>query len=171
MHFMMIVSKQRRHKMASLLIVLEIAVTCAIVCNAVFLIRDRLARMDRASGVPESELVRISLTGIGTKADENALTEQDLAALRAIPGVKLAAATNMVPFGGSSWNTSASTIVDDPSPPINAAMYMGSKDLVETLGVQLIAGRNFLPEEFAAFKDVRERKAPLVSLIISRGMA
>src|SRR5436305_5883291 len=139
MQIVPILSTLRRHKTAALLIVLEIALTCAIVCNAVFLIRDRVARMDRASGVPEDELVRVELTGIGTKANPGALTEQDLVALRSIPGVKLAAATNMVPFGGSSWNNSLSTIPDDPDPPLNAAMYLGSQDLVETLGVRLLA--------------------------------
>ena len=67
MHFLPILSTLRRHRAAAALIVLEIALTCAIVCNAVFLIRERLARMNRPSGVAESELVRVQLTGIGTK--------------------------------------------------------------------------------------------------------
>ena len=48
MHFFPILSTLRRHRTAATLIILEIALTCAIVCNAVFLIGDRLARMDRA---------------------------------------------------------------------------------------------------------------------------
>ena len=48
MDFIPIISSLRRHRTASLLIILEIAFTCAIVCNAVFLIRERIARMDRA---------------------------------------------------------------------------------------------------------------------------
>ncbi|HMG23237.1 MAG TPA: hypothetical protein VK607_18000, partial [Kofleriaceae bacterium] len=109
MHFFPILSTLRRHRTAAALIVLEIALTCAIVCNAIFLIRDRLSRMDRPSGVAEHELLRVRLTGIGTQTDASSLTAQDLAALRAIPGVKVVAATNMVPFGNSSWNTSVST--------------------------------------------------------------
>ena len=38
-----ILSTLRRHKTAAALIVLEIALTCAIVCNALFLIGQRLA--------------------------------------------------------------------------------------------------------------------------------
>src|SRR5262245_16063634 len=143
MHFFPILSTLRRHRAAAALIVLEIALTCAIVSNAIFLIRERLARMDKPSGVAESELVRVQITGIGTKTDAVAVTAQDLAALRAIPGVKSVANTNMVPFGKSSWNTSISTRPDDPNRPINAAMYMGSEDLLETFGVKLIAGRDF----------------------------
>ncbi|HET9989912.1 MAG TPA: hypothetical protein VFQ65_15385, partial [Kofleriaceae bacterium] len=130
-----IICTPRRHRTASILIVLEIAFTCAIVCNAVFVIRERLARMDRASGCVEDEIVRIQLAGIGKKTDPGVVTRQDLAALKAIPGVKEVAVTNMVPFGGSSWNSSISTIPDDPNAPINVATYMGSHDLLETLGV------------------------------------
>src|ERR1041385_7869705 len=105
MHFFPILSTLRRHRTAAALIVLEIALTCAIVCNAIFLIGDRLARMDRPSGVAEDELVRVRLARVtGSTDDDGPMTDRDLAALRAIPGVRFVAATNMVPFGNSSWN-------------------------------------------------------------------
>src|SRR5690606_22429222 len=40
-----ILSTLRRHKTAAALIVLEIALSCAIICNAVFLIGERIERM------------------------------------------------------------------------------------------------------------------------------
>jgi putative ABC transport system permease protein len=171
MHFIPILSTLRRHRAAAALIVLEIAFTCAIVCNAVFLIRERLARMDRPSGVAESELVRVQLTGIGTGTDARAATAQDLAALRSIPGVKSAANVNMVPFGNSSWNTDISNKPDDSNRPVNVAMYMGSEDLVETLGVRLIAGRDFNPDEYVDFDDVQALKADIPSVIVTRAVA
>jgi putative ABC transport system permease protein len=171
MHFFPILSTLGRHRTAAVLIVLEIALTCAIVCNAIFLIGDRLARMDRASGVVEDELVRVQLAGIGTNADAGALTTQDLNALRTIPGVKAVATTNMVPFSRSSWNTDVSTVPDDPSPPINVATYMGSPGLIETLGVQLTAGRDFTPEEYVEHDAMRANKAHVASVIITRGLA
>src|SRR5215510_6462202 len=103
MHFIPILSTLRRHRLAAALIVLQIALTCAIVSNAVFLIRERLARMDRESGLLEDELVRVQLTGITKQADTHAVTARDLAELRAIPGVKSAVATNSIPFGSSAW--------------------------------------------------------------------
>jgi putative ABC transport system permease protein len=171
MHFLPILSTLRRHRTAATLIVVEIALTCAIVCNAIFLIGDRLDRMERPSGVAESELVRVQLTGIGTLADAGAVTAQDLIALRTIPGVTQVASADQVPFGGSSWNGSASTIADDPSPPINAAMYMGSADLLETLGVQLVAGRDFTPDEYVEFDAARAKQAKIASVIITRDTA
>jgi putative ABC transport system permease protein len=171
MHILPILSSLRRHKTAAALIVLEIALTCAIVCNAIFLIGARLERIDRPSGVVEDELVRVALTGISKSVDARALTVQDIDALRAIPGVKLAAATNIVPFGRSSTSTDISTIPDDPASPANAAVYLGSQDLVETLGVRLIAGRDFNPDEYADYDDVRNDRAQTPSVIITRAIA
>lgn len=160
----------RRHRTAAALIVLEIAVTCAIVCNAVFVIKERLARMDKPSGVVEGELLRIQVAGIGQTDDAGAVTLQDFAAIRALPGVKFVATTNMVPFGNSSWNTDVSSVPNDPN-GVNAAMYMGSPDLLETMGVQLIAGRDFTPGEYAELKQFQTNKAKLPSVIISKGTA
>ena len=171
MHFLPILSTLRRHRTAAALIVLEIALTCAIVCNAIFLIRERRARMDRPSGVAESEIVRVQVTGIGQKSDATALTAQDLEALRAISGVRSVALTNMVPFGGSSWNTSISTVRDDPNRPVNAAMYIGSHDLVETLGVKLVAGRDFEADEYVEFEEVQAQRTSIPSVIITRAIA
>jgi putative ABC transport system permease protein len=171
MHVIPILSSLRRHKTAVTLIVLEIALTCAIVINAVFLVRDRLIRMDRPSGLVEDEVVRVQLTGIGNKTDPEAVTAQDLAALATLPGVKSVAVTNMVPFGRSSWNSSVSSIPRDPSPPINIALYMGSPDLIETWGARITAGRDFLPEEYVRFDDAQTGKASPRSVIVTRAVA
>jgi putative ABC transport system permease protein len=162
-----ILSTLRRHRTATFLIVAEIALTCAIVCNAVFLIRERLARMDQPSGVAESELVRAQLTGIGKQDNAKSITEQDIAALRAIPGVKDATGINMIPFGGSSWNTGISINRDDPSNQINVGMYMG-RSLIGVLGVHLIAGRDFLPEEYSDYDD---EKATPKQVIVTKAVA
>ena len=171
MHFVPIISTLRRHRTAATLIVLQIAFTCAIVCNAVFLIKERLARMDRETGIVEDEIVRVQVTGVGTPADANTTTARDLVQLRAIPGVKSVVLTNMIPFGNSSWNSSASTIADDPHSPLNAATYLGTQDFLETYGVQLIAGRDFTPEEYVDFEALQKDQAKYGSIIVSRGVA
>jgi putative ABC transport system permease protein len=171
MQFFAILSTLRRHRTAAALIVFEIALSCAIVCNTIFLIGDRLSRMDLPTGVAEPELVRVQLTGIGRKADAAAVTAQDLAALRALPGVKSVVSTNMVPFGGGSWDTTISTIPDDRDPQVRSAMYMGGPSMLETLGVHVIAGRGFLPEEYADFHALGTTHAKLPSIILSRALA
>lgn len=170
MHVIPILHTLRRHRTAAALIVLEIAVTCAIVCNAVFVIRERLGRMDRPSGLVEDELLRVQIAGIGTQDDAVAVTLQDFAALRALPGVKSVATTNMIPFGNSSWNSDISPVKDDPN-AISTAMYLGSPDLLETLGVRLVAGRDFTPDEYVELKAVQQGKSKMASIIVTQGVA
>ena len=83
-----ILSTLMRHKTAAALIVVEIALTCAIICNALFMISDRLSQVREVSGIAEEELVRVQISGIGSDTDQVARTRTDLASLRAIPGVK-----------------------------------------------------------------------------------
>jgi putative ABC transport system permease protein len=171
MHILPILSTLRRHRTTAALIILEIALTCAIVCNAVFLIRDRLSRMDQSSGLDEDELIRIQITGIDKSVNAAALTVQDLQSLRAIPGVRRAVCTNMLPFSSSSWTSSARTDPGDPSTRFNAATYMGGAGLLETWGVQLVAGRDFTPEEYVDYDTMRSGGASPGSVIITRQAA
>ena len=76
-----ILSTLRRHKTAAVLIVLEIALTCAILCNALFLVAQRLETLNMPSGMDDAHLIMARATGIGTQVDANARTREDLAAL------------------------------------------------------------------------------------------
>ncbi|MCF5924328.1 ABC transporter permease, partial [Xanthomonas perforans] len=100
-----IISTLRRHKTAAALIVLEIALACAIICNSLFLIGNRLDTLQTPSGIAEQELLSIQLDGIGPQANADARTREDLAALRAVPGVRNAVITNQIPFVNYSSNT------------------------------------------------------------------
>jgi putative ABC transport system permease protein len=160
-----------RHKITALLIVLEIALTCAIVCNAVFLISQRMHRMDMPSGVAEHELVQVQVVDIGDRPDAKARGEEDLAALRAIPGVKSVARINQLPFTDSSWNNSIFLSPTQTQPTLNATMYFGI-NVLQTLGTRLIAGRDFNPAEYAEYRDVlRDPKLTPPVVVITQALA
>ena len=142
-----ILSTLRRHKTTAALIVLEIALSCAIICNALFLIGGRIDRINRPSGMADDEIVRIQITGIGTDDNASALTRGDLAALRALPGVRSASVTNQVLFGGGSWNSGVNLQPDQTHSSLTSTIYMGDEKLPETLGLKLVAGRYFNADE------------------------
>ncbi len=164
-----ILSTLRRHKTAAALIVVEIALSCAIICNALFLIGNRLDRMDRTSGLVEDEIIRVQITGIGRDDNAAALTQSDLAVLRGIPGVKFASTSNQVPFGNSSWNSSVRLSKDQKLPTLSSTVYIGDPDLQDTFGLQLVEGRKLLPEEFVAYDAADGTNIP--SAVITRSMA
>jgi putative ABC transport system permease protein len=154
-----IVSTLRRHKTAAALIALEIALTCAIVSNAVFLIGTRLDRVSRPSGVAEAELIQVQLVGVEKGVNAQALTRQDLAALRGVSGVRSVATTNQIPFGRSSWNSGVNLQPDQQNPTLIASTYLGNEDLVETLGLRLVAGRDFEHDEYVEFEALQSGAA------------
>ncbi len=168
-----ILSTLSRHKTAAGLIALEIALSCAIVSNAVFLIGNRLERMAQPSGVAETELLHILLAGTARDADHAALTREDLAALRAVPGVRQVAAVNQVPFQSSSWNTAVNMQPDQTHPTLVGTTYFGSEDLLETLGLRLVAGRDFQPDEYQEFAAFQRSggESPIPSVILTRDLA
>lgn len=174
MHIGPILSTLRRHKITAFLLVVEIALTCAIVCNAVFLISQRLERMKMPSGVAEHQLVMVQVTNTAPVKDAIARSAADLAALRRIPGVRKATLASQVPFTNSSSNSSIKLDPKQKLPTLNATQYMG-EDLIGTFGVQLVAGRNFRPDEYMDFDtvihnmDLLRTRTPTV--IITRPMA
>jgi putative ABC transport system permease protein len=142
-----ILSTLRRHKLTAWLLILEIALTCAIVCNAVFLIGQRLQRMDMPSGIVEHELVQIQLAYIGNRPDANARAQTDLAALRKISGVQQVALSISLPFSASGPNSDVMLAPQQQLRTLSASNYFG-QNLVATLGLKLVAGRDFRPEEY-----------------------
>ncbi|MGY0561019.1 MULTISPECIES: ABC transporter permease [unclassified Luteimonas] len=167
-----ILSSLRRHKTAAALIALQIALTCAIVSNAVFLISERVQNLRTPTGVDESGLIRVEVTGIGRNANPLALTREDLAAIRAIPGVIAASTANQVPLGRSSWNTSVNLTPDQEQPTLNATMYMGGPALLDTLGARVVSGSALPADAFVPFDEAQGFQGlKLSSMLISREFA
>jgi putative ABC transport system permease protein len=127
--------------------------------------------MDMPSGVAEHELVQVQVVDIGDRPDAKARGEEDLAALRAIPGVKSVARINQLPFTDSSWNNSIFLSPTQTQPTLNATMYFGI-DVLRTLGTRLIAGRDFNPDEYAEYRDaIRDPKLTPPVVVITQALA
>ncbi|MBE1158846.1 ABC transporter permease [Dyella acidiphila] len=143
----------RKHKLTCCLLVLQIAFTCAIVCNTIFLIGQRLDRIHIPSGIAERELVYVELSNIGGRTDGMARAAQDMAALRQIPGVTVVTLPNEMPFDNGSNNMDVRTDPNQRVATLDATQYFG-ENLVKTFGVQLVEGRDLLPEEYVDLTDV-----------------
>lgn len=178
MDILPILSTLRRHKITALLVILEIALTCAIVCNAVFLISQRIDRIHMPSGIVEHELLQIQLANIGAKADEKARTAADMAAIRQIPGVTAVASVDQVPFGNSSNNSGIKIDPKQNKSTLNATNYFG-ENVAQTLGLQLVAGRFLQSDEYVDLEDAikayaageSNSKALPHSVVITQSMA
>lgn len=150
-----ILSTLKRHKIAAGLIVLEVALSCTIVTNALHLIHTRVDLLSAQSGLAEAEI------GVLSARNSRALPREgfdsrllaDLARLRALPGVKSATAVNQHVFGGSSNNTGVSLDPDSQAVRTSATQYSSDEHLLQTFGLKLLEGRNFNPDEVLADDD------------------
>ncbi|MFK3649494.1 ABC transporter permease [Lysobacter enzymogenes] len=167
-----ILTTLRRHKTAAALIVFEVALTCAIICNALFLIQNRVARLQRPSGMAENELIALRITDISTNKDADALTRSDLAALRALPGVRSATISNQVRYGDSAWNSGVGPKPNQQLETASVGVNYGETQLLESLGLKLIAGRNFREDEIVPLSErLKPGAAPVPVAIISKALA
>ena len=60
-----ILAALRKHKAGVVLISLQIALTLAIVCNAIFIIGQRIERVNRPTGLDENDLLLVSQQWVG----------------------------------------------------------------------------------------------------------
>jgi len=167
-----ILSTLRRHKTAAGLIVVEIAIATAIVCNALQLISDRIALLSADSGLPEAELIDVEVRGTGNGFDPDAATALDLRALRGLPGVRSAAAVNQVVYGDNSNNSDVSLDPDRPTGRAQAAHYEGGEQVLAAMGLKLVAGRDFLPTEVLPASQVwGEERSQVAAMLVNRPLA
>jgi putative ABC transport system permease protein len=170
MQFRPIISAMRRNKVGAILIAVQIAITLAILCNALFIIQQRIALSKRPTGVDEANVVVLDNQWVGNPADAVARQQGDLAALRSLPGVVDAFATNTVPLTDSGSSEGVSLHPDQKSSTARAAMYFGDEHAIAALGLKLIAGRNFNPDEVADKIGYNDLKIP-AAVIITKGLA
>jgi putative ABC transport system permease protein len=142
-----ILSTLRRHKTTAWLLIMEIALTCAIVCNAVFMINHRLQHMHMSTGIDEHALVQVQLAEVTPSPDIYARAREDLAVLRQVPGVQDVALVNQLPLGGSSSNSSIKLDPEQREPTLASVGTYFGENLAQTMGVRLVAGRHLQPDE------------------------
>lgn len=142
-----ILASLTRHKLTVLLLVLQVACTCAIVCNVAQMIVDRTAQMRRPSGLAEDELVMIDSLGLDEGENPLVRHEEDLAALRGIAGVRAAVAVDALPFNGNDWRNGIAT-APNAEARVAATAFDGTPGELAALGLRLVEGRDFLPGEY-----------------------
>ncbi|WP_369977055.1 ABC transporter permease [Xanthomonas bundabergensis] len=170
-----ILSSLHHHRLTAALLTLQVALTCAFVANAVFLIDGRIERLRTPSGLPEDELSLISVRGLQGGDNAQAQQQADLLALRSIPGVKAATAFGFsTPLSGGSndyggcadrqaLERASAQRSMDASGCIQATYYAGSPGFVQAMGAHLVAGRDFHADEYST--------ASPSALIVTRALA
>lgn len=167
-----ILAALRRHKVATLLIVLQIALTLAVVSNALFIVKTRVVHLSRPTGTDEAHLFVIKNGWIGSPSVQqiDAQMRTDLDTLRKLPGVRDAFASEAYPLEGG-WGLLA-RVKHQPEQterPALAIIYFADQHALDTFGTHLVAGRNFRADEIGSTGPY-DKLAPSV-IIITRDLA
>jgi putative ABC transport system permease protein len=139
-----ILSALRRHRLATALIAFEIALACAVLCNACFLIVGQIRLLHLESGVDESSLALIHLDCDGCHGVD--LNARVMTALRAVPGVQAVAAVNALPFSDRAGDNGIT--LDREHYVAVPHFYLGGPGAAEAMGLKLVAGRAFQADDF-----------------------
>ncbi|NII12038.1 FtsX-like permease family protein [Oleiagrimonas sp. C23AA] len=162
-----ILAALRRHRLATLLITLQIALACAVLSNASFLISQRISRMHAPSGVDNAQLAEVSVEGFAPDQASN-VNARMLAMLRGTAGVSSAALINAVPFGDPAAN--AGIKLDPSEQGTHGVMhfYVGGPGAFQALGLKVVEGRAPQAGDYQPVADFTPKQAPVV---ITRALA
>jgi putative ABC transport system permease protein len=160
-----------RKRVAAVLIAAQIAVTLAILANAAGIVVERLSWSTQPTGLDEANIFFTYSENIETETPTNLAASKaaDLAALRAMPGIVDAFPTNSFPLQGGGWNLSVNLTRDQKTPSATTSYYFGDEHALNTLGLKLIAGRNFTASEIVN-RDA-ETVPPIDGVIVTRALA
>jgi putative ABC transport system permease protein len=166
-----VLSALGRNKVGALLIALQVAVTLAILCNALYIVQQRLALIARPSGVDEADVLTLQNQWIGQSGDEGARLQADLAALRAIPGVTNVFESNDVPLNDSAMTLGITLHPDNTNTMVIAATYFGDQNALHTLGARLVAGRDFTASDVRDMDAALLKMPPVDGILVTRALA
>lgn len=145
-----------RHRARFLLIALEVALTLAIVANSVSLILDARAEMTRPSGFDEDNLISVVSTPFADELQDpqraRQLLDEDLQTLRALPGVRAASTTTLLPWGFNTMVFPVRPVGGEGEGQAAQAVY-ADPGLVSTLGIEVLEGRDLTQDDFDAGRE------------------
>jgi putative ABC transport system permease protein len=166
-----ILSAMLRNKTGAILVGLQIALTLAVVANAVFIIMQRVEKISRPSGIDSDNLIFVQSFGYGPTYNHRETVRNDLDMIRAMPGVAAAASISGIPLSGGG---SAQPFRPSPDTDINSGIdgnyYELDEHGVAALGVKLAEGRAFNEAE-VQYTDNTTSSDFVPSVIITQEMA
>jgi putative ABC transport system permease protein len=164
MDFMPILSALKRNKVGAMLVALQIALTLAVLANALSIIGHHLTDMARPSGMDEPNIFSMSNQWLGKPDDLRARIETDVSALRSLPGVIDVEATNSFPLSGNFFIGGIRKKQEQTAEAALTSLYMDTVHGLAAQGLKLSAGRWFAADEIGEANLGQVKDPPSVVL-------
>jgi putative ABC transport system permease protein len=168
-----ILQTMRRAKLRVALIVVQVAVTLAILTNAVGIVNVYQSRLHRDTGIDTTSLTSVTSRPFDSSTRAGYVEDtvvRDSAALGAIPGVTHVSHAVWLPLSGDGPPRRSRPAGVDATLATTHSLYLGDEAFVDTLGLELVAGRNFDASEVQWYDDALAADRPPV-VIVSQALA
>jgi putative ABC transport system permease protein len=156
-----ILSALLRQKTGPLLVAMQVAISLAVLANALFIVNERLATSGRPSGIAaEHDVGYLSVGPLKRPTHNETLAQRqaDLRALRAIPGVTAAALSNQMPMSRSGRSSSVRVKPGAQTELATPAVYFAEEDFTKTLGLRIVQGRDFAGPDYKEFDEQNQNE-------------
>ncbi len=163
-----ILSALLRNKTGPILVAVQVALSLAILANALHIVQVRQAVSARASGIAdEADVFNLQVRRLQNAGHQPELAAQhrETATLRAVPGVLSVAITTQMPLSRSGNYTGIATDRRQIKSTAVTSTYVTPDSLVKTWGLQLVEGRDFLPNEILEIDENTSDDYPKVAII------
>jgi putative ABC transport system permease protein len=161
-----ILAALRHHRLATLLIAMEIALACAVLCNAGFLIATRVDAMSLRSGVDEASLAQVKLDCDDCNAND--LNARVLAGLGRLPGVRSVSVINAVPFGDHAGTAGITLDAAGQQHGGVVDFYLAGPGGFQALGLRRVSGALPGPNDYVPVDSFLPKEA---SVWVTRALA
>jgi putative ABC transport system permease protein len=141
--FRPILSALLRNRTGAVLVALQISIALAVLVNAVYIVEQRIALINRPTAIDDANIFVVSSTGFTRDFDSLASMREDLAYMRGVPGIVSAAPVNAIPLSGGGSATNLNTVPGQPAKGKNGNYFQMDEQGLKTLGIRLLAGRAF----------------------------
>jgi len=160
------------NKAAFVLLSLQVAITLAVLVNALALVKRSREIIDEPNGMDSQNIIAILSIPFDQQFNDESYLQarlrEDLDYLRHITGVINATSLNSIP-GDLGSNNGIFAEGRDDSTGVNAGTFSADEHTFETLGIEIVEGRNFLPEEvFFSPWPAGDEKLPQIIIITSK---
>ncbi len=164
-----LLSALKRNPTGALLVALQVAITLAVLVNAAWIVHQRIEKIEQPAGINTRDTFVLVVSGSSNKFDIAAAESEDLSYLRGLAGVAAATVTNGIPLTGNGGDTGLYLHPGERGRLVEAADMSFDQQGLKTLGVSLLAGRNFRPDEIEPYTPGKQ--APAAEVIVTQALA
>jgi putative ABC transport system permease protein len=154
-----ILSVLMRSKTAPLLVALQVALSLAILANALYVVELRQASSARPSGLAdEANTITITSRPVKRLSHDEAIAHQkrDVEVLRALPGVKAATWISQMPMSRSGSNSGFALDRKQARHSLILSTYFAPPGAIDVLGVKLVEGRDITNDDMVEFDSEKD---------------